>query len=69
MSNIATTNTLPSYLFATVEKQEHNEVLSKLKGVADYRDRFGSTSGCFDVVASFKRIDRPVGKSNPRSLY
>src|SRR3990172_10126615 len=56
MSNIATTNTLPSYLFATVEKQEHNEVLSKLKGV-DYVDWFGSTSGRFDVVASFKGND------------
>ncbi len=56
MSNIATTNTLPSYLFATVEKQEHNEVLSKLKGV-DYINWFGSTSGRFDVVASFKGND------------
>ncbi|HLE35403.1 MAG TPA: Lrp/AsnC ligand binding domain-containing protein [Nitrososphaerales archaeon] len=56
MSNIATTNTLPSYLFATVEKQEHNEVMSKLKGV-DYVDWFGSTSGRFDVVASFKGND------------
>jgi DNA-binding Lrp family transcriptional regulator len=56
MSNIATTNTLPSYLFATVEKQEHNEVLSKLKGV-DYVNWFGSTSGRFDVVASFKGND------------
>jgi hypothetical protein len=56
MSNIATTNTLPSYLFATVEKQEHNVVLSKLKEV-DYINWFGSTSGRFDVVASFKGND------------
>lgn len=56
MSNIATPNTLPSYLFATVEKQEHNGVLSKLKEV-DYINWFGSTSGRFDVVASFKGND------------
>ncbi len=56
MSNIATANTLPSYLFATVEKQEHNDVLSKMKGV-DYVNWFGSTSGRFDVVASFKGND------------
>ncbi len=56
MSNMTTTNTLPTYLFATVEKQEHNEVLGKLKGV-DHINWFGSTSGRFDVVASLNGND------------
>lgn len=56
MSNIQTANTLPTYLFLTVEKQELNEVLSKLKEV-EYMHWFGSTSGRFDVVAAFKGND------------
>ena len=35
MSNIQTANTLPTYLFATVEKREMNQVINKLKEV-DY---------------------------------
>jgi DNA-binding Lrp family transcriptional regulator len=58
MSNIQqqTANTLPTYLFATVAKQQLNEVLRKLKAV-EYVKWFGSTSGRFDVVASFKGSD------------
>jgi len=55
MSNMQTT-TLPTYLFATVEKQELNSILTKLKQVA-YINWFGSTSGRFDVVATFKGND------------
>ena len=56
MSKIQTATTLPTYLFATVEKQKLNEVLGKLKEVK-YIHWFGSTSGRFDVVASFKGND------------
>ena len=56
MSNIQTASTLPTYLFATVEKRELNEVMRKLKAV-EYVKWFGSTSGRFDVVASFKGND------------
>ncbi len=56
MSNIQTASTLPTYLFATVVKQQLNEVLRKLKAV-EYIKWFGSTSGRFDVVASFKGND------------
>ncbi len=56
MSSIQAPNTLPTYLFATVGKQQLNAVLSKLKEVA-YIRWFGTTSGRFDVVASFKGND------------
>lgn len=56
MSNIQTANALPTYVFATVEKQELKSVLNKLKEVA-YIHWFGSTSGRYDVVASFKGND------------
>ena len=51
-----TTTTLPTYLFATVERQQLSSVLSKMKEVA-YVNWFGSTSGRFDVVATFKGND------------
>jgi len=47
---------MPTYLFATVEKNELNSVLHKLKEVK-YINWFGSTSGRFDLVASFKGND------------
>jgi len=50
------TTSLPTYLFATVEKQELNSILSKLKDIA-YINWFGSTSGRFDFVATFKGND------------
>lgn len=56
MSNIQTASTLPTYLFATVGKQQLSSVLNKLKEVA-YIRWFGSTSGRYDVVASFKGND------------
>lgn len=56
MSNIQTANTLPTYLFATVEKQEMNQVINKLKEV-DYIHWSGSTSGRYDIVAAFKGSD------------
>jgi Lrp/AsnC ligand binding domain len=59
MSNVsnkqASTN-LPVYLFATVEEQELNSVLGKMKEVS-YVNWFGSTSGRFDFVATFKGDD------------
>lgn len=56
MSKIQTASKLPTYLFATIEKQQLNEVLRKLKAV-EYIKWFGTTSGRFDVVASFKGND------------
>ena len=56
ISNMQTTTTLPTYLFATVEKQELSSILGKLKEVA-YINWFGSTSGRFDFVATFKGND------------
>ena len=56
MTNIQTANMMPTYLFATVEKNELNSVLHKLKEVK-YINWFGSTSGRFDLVASFKGND------------
>ncbi|HEY4673154.1 MAG TPA: Lrp/AsnC ligand binding domain-containing protein [Nitrososphaerales archaeon] len=56
MANIHTANGLPTYLFATVEKQKLKSVLNKLKEVA-YIHWFGSTSGRYDIVASFKGND------------
>jgi DNA-binding Lrp family transcriptional regulator len=56
MSGTQTTNTLPTYLYATVVKHELNEVLRKLKAV-EYVKWFGSTSGRYDIVASFKGND------------
>lgn len=56
MSNMQTTTSLPTYLFATVEKQELASILTKLKEVS-YINWFGSTSGRFDFVATFKGND------------
>jgi len=56
ISDMQTTTSLPSYLFATVEKQELASILSKLKDIA-YVDWFGSTSGRFDFVDTFKGND------------
>jgi len=55
MSNMQITS-LPTYLFATVEKQELTSILGRLKTVA-YINWFGSTSGRFDFVATFKGND------------
>jgi DNA-binding Lrp family transcriptional regulator len=51
-----TATSLPTYLFATVEKQEIGAVLSKLEDVS-YINWFGSISGHFDIVATFKGND------------
>jgi DNA-binding Lrp family transcriptional regulator len=56
MSNKQAATTLPVYLFATVEEQELNSVLGKMKEVS-YVNWFGSTSGRFDFVATFKGND------------
>lgn len=56
MSNMQTTTLLPTYLYVTVEKQELNSILGKLKEIA-YVSWFGSTSGRFDVVVTFKGDD------------
>lgn len=56
MSNMQTTTSLPTYLFGTVDKQELTSILSKLKEVS-YINWFGSTSGRFDFVATFKGND------------
>jgi DNA-binding Lrp family transcriptional regulator len=59
MSNISTIQTatiLPTYLYATVEKQELDSILSKLQEAA-YVNWFGSTSGRFDLVVTFKGND------------
>jgi DNA-binding Lrp family transcriptional regulator len=56
ISNMQTSTSLPTYLFATVEKQQLSSVLSKLRDV-DYINWFGSTSGHFDVVATFQGND------------
>ena len=56
MTNIQTANMMPTYLFATVEKNELNSVLHKLKEVK-YINWFGSTSGRFDLVASLRGND------------
>ncbi|MGA2664245.1 MAG: hypothetical protein ABSF83_04810 [Nitrososphaerales archaeon] len=56
MSNMQTTTSLPAYLLATVEKQELTSILGKLKDVA-YINWFGSASGRFDLVATFKGND------------
>ena len=56
MSNNQTANGLPTYLFATVEKQEINQVMKKLRNI-DYIQWSGSTSGRYDFVAAFKGSD------------
>ena len=71
MSNIQTASTLPTYLFANVEKKEFNEVMSKLKDV-DYIHWSGSTSGRYDFVAAFKGSDMQKSYSavkKIRSIY
>jgi uncharacterized protein with GYD domain len=51
-----TTNTLPTYMFANIDREQLNEVLRKLKEI-ECIHWFGTTSGRYDVVASFRGND------------